>query len=238
MANAIFEPIPTFLDFDIGRSARQIPVQSPPSRRKLFLRGQPEQDMTLGVNPTSRSERAVKCATDFDDESPVLVLAYLLRGEPAAAEGQAIIGIRTVAAFPDGVTCEVFTPPASTEAQRFLDTVRRNISEDSADLIREEGIPPTQPGVDACLAIASTLSDIVAMKPTLKYAAFVEESGAISLVIQSEHPGRRVNFRVSPDGRQIAVVAVTSQGYTSTNPVRIDDTETLRGWVEWLRKRD
>jgi len=194
--------------------------------------------MTLGVNPTSRSERAVKCATDFDDESPVLVLAYLLRGEPAAAEGQAIIGIRTVAAFPDSVNIEVLTPLPSREAQRFLDTIEQNIAHDSADVVAEGGTVPIKRTIDVCLAIASTLSDIVAKKPTLKYAAFVEESGGISLVLRSEQAGRRANFRISLDGCEIAVVAVTSQGQANTNPVRIDDAETLRGWVEWLRKRD
>ena len=238
MPDATLAPIPTYADDDLGQSASATPVQFPPSRRRLLLRGRPKENMTLLLNPLSRSEWAVKCATASDDESFVLVLVYLHSSEPTAAEGQAIIDFRTVGALPDGAASEVFTLPPSAEAQRFLDTIRLNISEDSADLVREGGAAPTQATIDTCLAIASNLSTTVASKPSLKYAAFVEESGGISLVLRSGQAGRRANFRISPGGCQVAVVAVTSQGRASTNPARIDDTETLRGWIEWLEKPD
>lgn len=237
MRDATLAPIPTYADDDLGQSAGASLTQFPLSRRRLFLGDQPKQNMTL-VYPNSRSEWAYKCPTASDVESFSFVVSYLHWVELTAAKGQAIIDCSNLAVLPGGATNEVFTPPAHGEAQRFLEMIEQNIADDSADVVAEGGTVPIKRTIDACLAIASTVSGIVAMKPTLKYAAFAEESGAISLVIQSEHPGRRVNFRASPDGRQIAVVAVTSQGHTSTNPVRIDDTESLRGWVEWLRKRD
>lgn len=237
MPDATLAPIPTYADDDLGQSAGANPAQLALSRRKLFLRGQPKQNMTL-VYPRPLSEWAYKCPTASDDESFPLIVGYLHWGELTAAEGQAIIHCSNLAALPGSTTYGVFTHPPRTEAQRFLEMIEQNIADDFADIFREGGTVPTQPTIDACLAIASTLSGIVAMEPTLKYAAFVEESGGISLVLRSELAGRRANFRISPDGRQIAVVAVTSQGQASTNPVRIDDTETLRGWVEWLRKRE
>jgi len=238
MRNAMSDAIPTYADFDLGRRNDQIAVQFAPSRQKSFPCGQTKQNITFILNPKSRGEWLDKCPVASGDDALVPVISYLCLGDINAAGGEAWFDWRAAPDASEGCRSETIALLPNTAARRFLETITQNISDDQADVLGEGGNVASQPAVGACLAIASTLSDIVAMKPSLKYAAFVEESGGISLVIQSAHPGRRANFRVSPDGSQIAVVAVTSLGQASTNPVRIDDAETLRGWIEWLRKRE
>jgi hypothetical protein len=190
------------------------------------------------VNPNSRGEGVDKSPVASGDGTLVPVIFYLRLGGINAAAGEAWFGWQAAPDASEDYTNETIALSRNADPQGFVQTIEQNIADDSADVVAEGGTIPTQSTIDACLAIASTLSGIVAMKPTLKYAAFVEESGGISLVLRSEQAGRRANFRISPDGCQVAVVAVTSQGRASTNPARIDDAETLRGWVEWLRKRE
>jgi hypothetical protein len=234
MRSLMFDPIPTFADDDLGGSMRATPVHFPPSRQRRVLRDQLKHNMPVVVNPPSWREWATKCAIASDDESVVPVVGYVHWGDLTIAEGQAIIDCRIVAALTDGAISQEFTPPASTEAQRFLDTIRQNISEDSADLVREGGAAPTQATIDACVSVASNLSGLVVLRSAVKYAAFVEEEGGISLVLQSEVTNRRVNFRVSRSGTALVVVTVDADGRTASIPTRLDDAQTLRGWVEWL----
>lgn len=228
MAQAIFDPISTYADDDLGGSVEAIPVRFHASPKDVFR----------WVRKPDLVKWADQCPVASGDALLLPVVSYLCLGDVNAAGGEAWFDWRAAPDASEGYANETIALSGNAAAQGFVQTIEQNIAEDFADVVREGGTVPTQRTIDACVSVASKLSGFVAMESTLKYAAFVEESGGISLVIQSEHPGRRVNFRVSPDGRQIAVVAVTSQGHASTNPVRIDDAETLRGWVEWLRKRD
>lgn len=196
------------------------------------------QNFSFVVNPFSQSKWFDRGPTASGDASLPAVVTLLNLGDMNAAAGEAWHGWRVSPDASEVRTAETIAPSRDPAAQRFLDAIQQNIADDSAEIVREGGAVPMQATTDACLAIASTLSDIVASRPNLKYAAFVEEAGGISLVLRSEQAGKRTNFRVSPDGRQVSVVTVTSQGQTNTNPVSIDDTHKLQRWVEWLEKRD
>ena len=238
MAQAIFDPIPTYADTDLGRRDAVAPARFPRSRQALSLPAQGMQKISFVVNPLSLSEWFDKYPIASGDASLPADVTLLDLGDMNATAGETWLDWRVVPDASEGRTTEKFTLSRNPAAQRFLDTIRQNMNEDTADVVREGGNAPTQATINACLAVASTLSDIVASKPNLKYAAFVEESGGISLVLRSERAGRRANFRVSPDGLQLSVVTVSSHGQTGTNSVRIDDTQQLQGWVEWLDPRD
>ncbi len=68
----------------------------------------------------------------------------------------------------------------------------------------------------------------------MKYAAFVEEEGGISVTFQSVVTDRRVNFRISRDGSSLTIVSVDSDGRADSNPTHFNDIRLVRNWAEWL----
>jgi hypothetical protein len=233
MAGVNFRPIPTFADDDLAECFEAIPQGVLDSRQRWIFRAHSAQGMPRSIN-RDHLTAWTRCAAASDDETFAGVLTYLLAAEPTAAQGELIAQCRILPAATEEFIIERALLQDDSTAAQFLGRVDQDIKDDCAEIISEGGTEPTRAAVDACRAVANTLSNSVASTPNLKHAAFVEEEGGISLVLQSNTTNRRVNFRVSPSGATLVVVTVDAIGRTASTPTRLDDSKALRGWVEWL----
>lgn len=123
-------------------------------------------------------------------------------------------------------------------ADRFKDRILQDLDDDCSDADASTPVTLCDQARSACLDLASELAATMAFQPGLKYAAFVEEEGGVSLVIQSTLSARRANFRISPDGLRITVVSVNTMGRAESTPVQVQDSAKLRRWVEWASKEE
>lgn len=119
-------------------------------------------------------------------------------------------------------------------ADQFIDRISQDLDDDCSDTHASDAVALSDQTRSACLGLATKLAATMALKPSLNYAAFLEEEGGISLVIQSKLSASRVNFRIPPDGLQITIVSVNSTGQARTTLAHIHEIAELQRWVEWV----
>jgi hypothetical protein len=119
----------------------------------------------------------------------------------------------------------------------FLERIQKHLQDDREDVVLEGGVVPSKVAIDKCLALARLVAPRIALAPRLKSAAFVEEAGTVSLVLQSLVTDRRLNYRVSTDGGQLSVTRIDEAMDLEELQVSIDDANTLRELAGWVTTR-
>ena len=119
----------------------------------------------------------------------------------------------------------------------FVDRISGDLAEDVEEAAENGEVVPTEAAQAMCLRVARLISGDIVLAPRLKYAAFSEESGGVSLVLQSLITDRRVNYRISPEGVTVSVIAVDECMATTTNELSSHDESDLRGKAKWVRSR-
>jgi hypothetical protein len=90
----------------------------------------------------------------------------------------------------------------------FVEKIKSDIENDMAGIASEGGTAPSEAAIAKSLFVASVLASLVRADAYIQYAAFVEDDGGISIVLQSLAQGGRINFRIKPDGSSIEAVVV------------------------------
>lgn len=124
--------------------------------------------------------------------------------------------------------------PLRSIGNPFLDTIVRGLEDDLSeigDLARKATVAAA---AGHCRVIARSIAAAIEQQTDLRYAAFVEESARVSLVVQSLATERRVSFTV--DGYDLYANAhrIDEQTRVETAEISILDCATLKEWIEWL----
>lgn len=90
---------------------------------------------------------------------------------------------------------------------------------------------PTQTAITRAHEIARRIAGRLTLDTATSAAAFIEESGCVALVLQSNVTDRRANLRISSDGSDIRVIRVDEHMNGSSEPVVGGDIEETIGWV-------
>ena len=88
--------------------------------------------------------------------------------------------------------------------------------------------------VDRCKRIATHIQEWLAPSSGLKWAAFGEETGSVSLVLRSVVTDRRVDFRISPDGLKVSAICIDAELAATLVPIALDDRNALRERAAWV----
>lgn len=119
----------------------------------------------------------------------------------------------------------------------FVKRIRANLEQDRRDAADSGDALPSEPGIQACLSLAELVAPCVALAAKLKWAAFTEETGAVSLVLQSAVTDRRVNFCISADGTNASCIRIDEFMKSEQIDVRLDDANTVRELARWVARR-
>lgn len=119
-------------------------------------------------------------------------------------------------------------------ANALVDNIESNLLEDVRDSDLDTSDIPWQTAISACVDLSAKLSLFLADHFEVKSAAFVDEGGGVSLVLQSIETKRRVNFLIEPDGLA-ANVCQLDEGLALTHSrVELMDSQATRECAEWV----
>jgi len=115
--------------------------------------------------------------------------------------------------------------------------IQRNLREDREDAGIDGEVAPTDAAVETCMKLTRCIAPRVVLKPRLRWAAFTEETGGVSLVLQSLVTDRRLNYQISPDGTRISAIRIDEYMRSESFVVSVDDEEILRERTAWVVNR-
>ena len=117
---------------------------------------------------------------------------------------------------------------------RFINNVELDIAED-VEAARSEGEPdPTTDAIATCRWIAGLIAPLMSDAPRLKSAAFTQENGGISFVIQSLSTRRRVEFRIPPEENNISTIKVDENLGLERRVVGKNQPDALLELAKWV----
>ena len=120
-------------------------------------------------------------------------------------------------------------------AQDVLREIEVGLLEDREEALRYGDAFATESAVAGCKRVASQIVPwLVATPLGMKWAAFGEATGSVSLVLSSDVVDRRVDFRISPDGQHISAIRIDEHLRAKTVPLSLDDTTSLRENAAWV----
>ena len=125
----------------------------------------------------------------------------------------------------------------SDAVSAFHDQIERDLEQDREEAAIDGEAVPTDAAVDTCMKLATLIAARVALAPRLKWAAFTEDAGGVSLVLQSLPAGRRLNYQVLEDGTCVSALCIDENMRSESFTVSIDDEEMLRERAAWVVKR-
>ena len=140
---------------------------------------------------------------------------------------------------PDHATDSYYTPNVAVlreRAQGTLDEIEDMLYQDRNEAILEGESGVTDAAITACQRLACHIVDSLADRAGFRWAAFGEDSGSASLVLRSDVSGRRVNFRISPEGEDITVISIDKELKTSTVHLVLDDRTKIRDCAVWVHR--
>lgn len=145
------------------------------------------------------------------------------------------------------------TPPASqtgapiapTQFDRLLPAIAEVLSgevlsklhEDIADARLSEGIQVDPAVITRCETLTREMTAHLALAKRLKVGTFLEDSGAVSLVVQSLITDRRVTCRIAPRGEAIRAIQIDEKMHARTGDVDLADENAARELAEWVITR-
>ena len=119
----------------------------------------------------------------------------------------------------------------------FTGAIRTHLREDCNDAIESGDQLPTVAASESCMRLARLIAPTVAMHPAIKRAAFSENDGSVSLVLQSLASDRRVTYRIDADGRRVNVLATDEHMQSTGLAAQLTDTSSMKERAEWVVHR-
>jgi hypothetical protein len=123
------------------------------------------------------------------------------------------------------------------ESRELVARVVRQLAVDPDEADDPERVAPTSSAVRTCLTFTERLAPHVALAPQLKVAAFVEDEGGISLVLQSLVTDRRLSYRIPPEGDRVTVIQIDERMDAKSTTVSLSDRAATRELAKWVRTR-
>ena len=119
-------------------------------------------------------------------------------------------------------------------AKALVDDIKSSLHEDVRDSDLDKSDIPWRSAINACVELSAKLSLFIADHPEVKSAAFVDEGGGVSLVLQSIETKRRVNFLIEPNGLAANVCQLDEALAITHSRVELMDSKATRECAEWV----
>jgi hypothetical protein len=124
-----------------------------------------------------------------------------------------------------------------SKSLEFVGRIEQQLAMDSDEAADPESVTPTSSAVGTCLTFAEQLAPHVALAPQLKAAAFAEDEGGISLVLQSLVTDRRLNYRIPPQGDRVTVIQIDERMEAKSTTISFSDRAATRELAKWVTTR-
>ena len=119
----------------------------------------------------------------------------------------------------------------------LLDKIETSLLEDRKEGLLYGEVCASDASVDRCKRIATQIEKWLTPSFGLKWAAFGEETGGVSLVLQSLVTDRRVDFRISSDGMKVSAISIDADLAATSVPIAPEDRNALRERAAWVHTR-
>jgi len=119
----------------------------------------------------------------------------------------------------------------------FVDQVREDLEDDIKDADTDLALPEIRRAMQTCLRFARKLAPHIALSSNLKFAAFVEEDGVVSLGIQSLTADRRINLEIHGASQRAEVHSIDEHMHSEHSILHVNNTRSIQELAEWVRKR-
>ena len=196
-----------------------------PTRSRLdfgFFQPSPAASGSEPAHWLSGEQRRVVKQPTFGDASVVSFADVLTGGEPEAE-------------FPEGVDV---LERLSQAVRSVLDEIEATLQENRQEGILHGEICANQTAVATCKRMALLIIDRLLAPPRgLKWGAFGEDGGGVSLVLQSLISDRRVDFRISPDGACLTAIRIDENMRSESVVLSVTDRDALRERAGWVNQR-
>ena len=118
--------------------------------------------------------------------------------------------------------------------QSLIDRIETSLLEDRKEGLLYGEVCASDLAVAGCKRIAIHIQEWLAPSSGLKWAAFGEETGSVSLVLRSVVTDRRVDFRISSDGLEISAISIDADLAATSVPIALKDRNALRERAAWV----
>ena len=110
------------------------------------------------------------------------------------------------------------------------ETIEISLREDREEALQHGEVCANDGAVEACKEIATFLG--TRLDPPMKWAAFGEDGGGVTLVLRLRD--RRVDFRISPNGRNVKLISIDEHMKALTGSFRADNYDSLETQAWWV----
>lgn len=125
----------------------------------------------------------------------------------------------------------------SRQSRRLVEQIECKLTNDREECRQDNEIGPTSRAFQVCVRIAQRLAPHVALAPQLKFGAFTEDDGGVSLVLQSLITDRRLNCRIPPEGAPLTAIRIDEHMGAESLEFSLTDRNAPRELAEWVTKR-
>lgn len=196
-------------------------VVTPSSWGVKFSDLSPAASGTDAIRPMSGKAAPMLTRFIWDDASEGTTLDVLQAKEPDPESFSAV--------DPCKLLCE--------SAESICDEIEATLREDREEAVLHGEVCANDPAVATCQRIASHIASWLSLSSGLKWAAFGEDTGGVSLVLRSVITDRRVDFTISADGLRISAVRIDENLTARSVPLEVDDRSSLRENAAWVQSR-
>ena len=123
------------------------------------------------------------------------------------------------------------------ELSQLLDKLTSKLADDAEDALLHGEPVPSDSARDACLELAGRLIPHVVLAPQLKWGVFLEDTGAIALVLQSLLTDRRLTCRISRDGSEVETTKIDEHMHGDRQPYDTCKACVAKELAEWVIRR-
>lgn len=116
----------------------------------------------------------------------------------------------------------------------ILYLIEETLREDDEEAILHGDVCVNRAAIEKCKCLASLVAFRLTLFSELKWEAFGEGTGGVSFVIRSLITDRRVDFRISVDGRHVSVFSVDENAKVKSTPLLSDNCGHLYRSVDWV----
>ena len=122
---------------------------------------------------------------------------------------------------------------AAQSAILLVEQTKNDIMQATEDAIEYGERQPSSVAIDICTQLSTMLAQQLALSSSLKWAAFSEDEGGLSLVIQSLLTDRRLSFKITSDG-DISVVQIDENMETDMYSISLSKEDELARLGTWV----
>ena len=112
--------------------------------------------------------------------------------------------------------------------------IQDKLASDDEDASELGDTPPSEDAKAVCLVLANIISPHIVFSPGVNWGVFTEDSGGISLTMQSQKTSRRLNYRIAVDGKSIQAIQVDTDMRAKASGMEPVDKNAVREMIEWV----